>query len=158
MCQIPHNASLKGPKYRDLLSSLNWLFANQSFFFSSTPTPHEILLEQVATCVLTSIQNSNKSGEKARRVICEGLRAFRTLILSAPVTVIPFLTSDSNLGSLTFFTGYLSYLAKPLRDNAALLLSAVAWGLTVGWNDRSIEGAKKQIKTQELVSTELYVS
>jgi hypothetical protein len=105
---------------------------------------------------MSSIEASTKNGEKARRVLSEGFRAIRTLVLAYPSQVIATLTSEEYIGRIAFFAKYLCSPTKPLRDNAALLLSAIAFGITGNWDDQSVEGQIQKARAQEMVSNELY--
>ena len=97
--------------------------------------------------------SSTKTGEKARRVICEGLRAFRNLLSISPSNVLAFLTTEPNIGSLGFFVSYLASPTKALRDDSALLLGQLAYSLTKGWQAGNIE---EKIRAEGMISFELY--
>lgn len=154
MAEIPYNSHLRGPKYRDMLSSCNWVIGN--FTVPSTVLTAD-LIETLCGGVLTSMTNSNKNGEKAKRVVSEGLRAFRNLLLapgSRPSVVLDFLLSEPNLRSLTFFAGYLVNPNRALRDNAVLLMGAIAYGVTAGWELN--EDTQKQQRLHEQLALEFY--
>lgn len=160
--QLPTSTYFKGPKHRDLLSSFNWIIANQTL---STPAylttvntaqPLKPILDTIVNAVMATIESSTKNGEKARRVLSESFRALRTLLFAYPSHVIGRLTSEDYIGKIAFFAKYLCSPTKALRDNAALLLSAIAFSITVNWDDRSPTSQTSKQKAQEMVSLELY--
>lgn len=153
--QVPHDPNVQGAKFRDLLSSFNWVLANTTL---APAILQPILRPTLLNSLLTSMRSSNKNGEKARRVVCEGLRAFRNLIAICPVAVLGYLTTAPNHTTVTFFGRYLSAAVKPLRENAALALGAIAYGMTKGWTteDGSSGDETEMIRVQEAIGRELY--
>jgi hypothetical protein len=111
------------------IKPLPYLHVTASVTASNLPTLQAIL-NPILVAVMSSIEASTKNGEKARRVLSEGFRAIRTLVLAYPSQVIATLTSEEYIGRIAFFAKYLCSPTKPLRDNAALLLSAIAFGIT----------------------------
>jgi hypothetical protein len=164
LARLPNTPALQTAKYRDLLSSMNWLLANQclssyadtksSIFTSSTST-------NLANSLLDSLRlHAGKNGEKARRTTSEAFRALRILILANPENVLPCFVQpiQKRSGTCSFIATHLYNLARPLRDNAALLLAAIAYGATSAWIDNSEESRAQQNKVQEAISFDLYVS
>lgn len=160
--QIPRSTLFKGPKYRDLLSSFNWIVANQTLatpaylVTEKTVQPLKAILDTVIDAVMATIEASTRNGEKARRVLSESFRALRTLLFAYPSHVIECLTGEKYIGKIAFFAKYLCSPTKALRDNAALVLAAIAFAVTANWDDLSIQGLGKKSKSQEMVSMELY--
>lgn len=105
---------------------------------------------------MSSIDASTKNGEKARRVVSEAFRAIRTLVLAYPSDIIMRLVGEEYIGKIAFVARYLCSPTKALRDNAALLLSAIAFAITANWDDQSTTGRTQKAKAQEMVSMELY--
>ena len=113
---------------------------------------------QCLNSILNSFQTCNKNGEKARRVLSEGLRGFRNLMLAAPSLAIGhFLILPTNVNTIAFVAQYLVSPAKALRDSAALFMSALAYAMTRGWDDMATtEGRKLKNRAEGLINYHVY--
>lgn len=177
--RIPHNSLLKGPKHRDVFSSFNWLVANQSlppaYFTVQLPIvgdaqavagPDEKVIDHLCKSLMASLLSANKTGEKAKRIVNEAFRAFRNLIVTstfANYIIETYIAGQTMNGIplLNYFAGYLKSDTRALRDNAALLLASIAWGLTAGWTriqgDSDTDDIKRRQTLSDAVSGELLV-
>lgn len=155
------DALLKAPKHRDLVSSVNWLFANMTLPISSAPDAGSLSQKVTLGClesILVSFQSCGKAGEKTRRVLSEGIRGLRNIMLAAPsLSIGAFLIAPANIDAIAFVAQYLVSPTKALRESAALFLSGLAYAMTRGWDDLDdVEGRRMRARAESLVNYHIF--
>lgn len=170
---IPSSNQLTGTKHREVVASVNWLVANQTLSRTVLlePVPDSdiasvaeastsnTVLQALVHAVLKSLSCTgkvSKNGEKAKRASVEALRAFRALLFVCSTETVRIFLNEAAAGTITSCTTFLSSAVKPLRDNSAAFLAALAWALTTGWTDRTEAGVSEQTVCQDKVSAELH--